>query len=288
MKCKVCGGEVSEGIMICPICGMPVTGSESGSKPAMDSLDDIMSKNEKEESSAKYSMVGGNTAPSNPFGMDPSNQAAREAQEEARKRVEMEEYGAGAYGAGGYGAGGAGGYGAGGAGPYGQNPNGPGMYGQENRPLDLSAFDSRFDPLGGPVRSPQAVPKKNDTTLTVIITIAICLVLVFIALWKTGILDNHEMDGNYKFYGANVNGVVYSPEQLKEMGLEYDVNSFYLEIDGKKATVRLSDKGGTAKVSFKNNKVKIEDDSRMISGTYDKDEGTISLEARGIILIFKK
>jgi len=282
MKCTVCGGEFSDGLSVCPICGMAVS-SASGSGA--------------ETPKAKYTMAGGNAAPANPFGMDPSNKEARAAQEQALRGLEMEArilddepgsgaggYGAGAYGAGAYGAG------APGAGGYGAGPYGPGN-GPEQRPLDFSAFESSNDPFrqmvgGAKTASP---PKNNNTTLIVILSVAIASVVVLLVLWKTGVIGggNHGMNGTYQFSNAVSGTQILTADQFKQYGM--DVSDFMLEVDGNNATVRLLGRSGVGKIEFEDGgKVTIKDAREEFTGTYSVTEGTITLVQDGVSLVFKR
>ena len=58
MTCNVCGAEIPAGAAMCPICGAQAPSVPQGG----------------------YQMVGGNAAPSSPFGADPANRAMMGAQ----------------------------------------------------------------------------------------------------------------------------------------------------------------------------------------------------------------
>ena len=259
MKCTVCGFDVPEGASICPVCGMKA----AASKPEV-----RMAENERQEAMSpgnKYSMAGGVTAASNPFGMDPSNQEARAAQEEARRQMEMDarildEPGAG------------------------QPP-----YEQQQRPLDLSAFDSGLKPFGGISGTSGARPRtpSNNNKILVIVTCAVLVVvLAVIALWRAGVFDGHKMNGTYTFERAEAFGRAYSPEELQQMGT--DVRNFQLTIKGGKATVRLMGRTGTSSISFDDGKVVLTEGDSKMYGTYNETEGTISIDVTGLTLVFKR
>ena len=266
MKCMVCGFEVPEGAASCPVCGMAVNASE----PAVKKPENVVN-NESTGSGNKYSMAGGVTAASNPFGMDPSNQEARAAQEAAKRQMEMEarildEPGAAQA-------------------PYYGQPGQPGQ--PQQRPLDLSAFDSGPKPFGGPmVSQPRTPANNNNKTLVIIMCVAVVAVLAIIALWRAGIFGGHKMNGTYKFLQAEANGRAYSPEELKKLGA--NVDDFQLKIDGSKATVRMMGRTGTAKISFDDGKIVITDVDQKIYGTYDEQKGTISLDVTGLTMVFKR
>lgn len=294
MKCKICGGEIMEGADVCPICGVSVAASESAADAASKIISgqgsnrsDAASEQNSEPPKSKYSMVGGNVAQSNPFGMDPNNTAAREAQMEAKRALERETgmearildepEGTGSYGSGAYG-----------QGVYGQAPyvppvNGQSPYGQERPPFDPSAFDSGPKPFGPAIPT---VPKKvNNNTVTIIIVCSLCVIALLVVIWKM----NHssgEADGTYKFINAEGYGQTISPEQFKSMGM--DVDDFYLKISGKTATVSLMGRVGRCKVEFSGSDVSFIEDNQTIKGTYNKEKGTISIEQDGIKLNFKK
>ena len=261
MKCMVCGYTVPEGVVSCPICGMAVSPSE----PAVKNPETVVN-NDAPASGNKYSMAGGVTAASNPFGMDPSNQEARAAQEAAKRQMEMEarildEPGAGPA-------------------PYGQP--------QQQRPLDLSAFDSGPSLFGGTSGSQPRTPSSsnNNKTLVIIMCVAVVAVLAIVALMASGVFGGHKMNGTYNFLRAEFNGQQYSREEIEKLGTT--VGDFQLKIDGSKATVRRLGRTGTAKVSFKDGRVVITEAGEELEGTYNEQEGTISLDVTGLTLVFKR
>ena len=288
MKCKICGGEIAEGASVCPICGMSVAASEA----AADAASKAMSA-ESEPAKNKYSMVGGNVTASNPFGMDPNNQEAREAQAEAKRELEREAgmearivdepdfghsgYGGAAYGGAAYG--GAAFGSAGNSGAAGGPVNGGGP--------DLSAFDSRFDPFS-PSNPAVKSPAKNDNkTVVIIITIGCCILALLVVLWKMGILGgNHGANGTYKFVSAEYGGMTLTPAQLKTYGM--DVDDFELKISGSTATVRLMGRSGKCTVSISGSTITFKDSQEEFEGKYDKEEGKISIENEGVVLNFRK
>ena len=294
MKCKICGGEIMEGADVCPICGVSVAASESAADAASKIISgqgsdrsDAASEQSPKPQKSKYSMVGGNVTQSNPFGMDPNNTAAREAQMEAKRALEREAgmearildepEGTGSYGSGAYG------QGAYGQAPYVPPVNGQPPYGQERPPFDPSAFDSGPNPFRP---AAPAVPQKvNKNTVTIIVVCSLCVIALLVVVWKMNLFGG-EADGTYKFVNAEGYGQTISPEQFKSLGM--DVDDFYLKISGKTATVSLMGRVGRCKVEFSGNDVSFIEDNQTIKGTYNKEKGTISIEQDGIKLNFKK
>ena len=300
MKCKICGGEIAEGASVCPICGMSVAASEAAANAAAKAMSTEPEPSkamatEPEPAKNKYSMVGGNVTASNPFGMDPNNQEAREAQAEARRELEREAgmearivdepgfgqsgYGGAAYGGAAYGGAAFGSAGNGGAAGGPVNGGGP----------DLSAFDSRFDPFAAVSNSSasRSPMKKDNKTLIIIITIGCCILALLVVLWKRGILGgNNGANGTYKFVNAQYGGMTLTPDQLKAYGM--DVDDFELKISGSTATVRLMGRSGKCTVSISGSTITFKDTNEEFDGKYNKEEGTISIENEGVVLNFKK
>ncbi|MCR4839297.1 MAG: hypothetical protein K5897_10260 [Eubacterium sp.] len=295
MKCKICGGEIAEGASVCPICGMSVAASEAAANAAAKAMSTEPEPakamaTEPEPAKNKYSMVGGNVTASNPFGMDPNNQEAREAQAEARRELEREAgmearivdepgFGQSSYGGAAYGGAAFGSVGNGGAAGGPVNGGGP----------DLSAFDSRFDPFAAVSNSSasRSPMKKDNKTLIIIITIGCCLLAILVVLWKRGILGgNHGANGTYKFVNATTQGMTLTPAQFKEFGM--DVDDFELKISGSTATVRLMGRSGKCTISISGSTITFKDSQEEFEGTYNKEEGTISIENDGVVLNFKK
>jgi hypothetical protein len=116
--------------------------------------------------------------------------------------------------------------------------------------------------------------------------VAVVAVLAIVALMASGVFGGHKMNGTYNFLRAEYNGQHYSREEIEKLGTT--VGDFQLKIDGSKATVRRLGRTGTAKVSFKDGRVVITEAGQELEGTYNEQEGTISLEVTGLTLVFKR
>ena len=306
MKCKICGGEIPEGLSVCPICGISVEASESAAEAAAKAMTgqgtgssygmtDSAAKASAGESGGsaapknKYQIVGEVGKPSNPFGMDPNNKEAREAQAEAMKNLEMEarilddepeEIGRG---------GGFSGFG-GGSGIISSTPR---FQGVQNGPAPGASpygtpFDSTMDPDSQPVQPPYPAPQaKSNNNLTLWIIIGGAVVALIVVLFATGLLGkNHGADGTYRFYSAKAYDRELTAADFKQMGM--DVSDFALEIDGSTAILSFLGRKGKASVEFDKTKVTFDDAKDVFEGTYSSIDETISIEMDGVVLIFKK
>lgn len=99
-----------------------------------------------------------------------------------------------------------------------------------------------------------------------------------------------ERNGNYVLVSASNYGLTYSVEELEKIS---GMNIFAsLTIDGSECRVIIDytyiKTDGVGKIKFNGNKVKITDCSDELTGTYDPNNKTITLETNGAELTFEK
>ena len=81
-------------------------------------------------------------------------------------------------------------------------------------------------------------------------------------------------------------GMTMDADTMKTFGI--DVSDFYIKINGDKATINVMGSGGDCDVKIDGSSITFSSSTQTISGTYDSGAGTITVEAGGATMVFKK
>ena len=255
MKCRTCGGEVSEGTVVCPICGFSVTDDPVSSKTGSSS--DTTQKSSSDTSKNKYQLVGGNSETFNPFGADPENVAARTAP------VMMEPS------------------------AYDQRESGPSAYYQPQA-SPYGSPGASYNPYDQPPMPAEPVPQAksaNPNITFIVIGGAICIVLflIFFALFRG---RKTPAEGTYEFSYATAKGVSVSKAELQASGM--NVEGFTLEVNGKHGKFSYMGRTADCDVKVDGSTISFVNGNETLDGTFDAGSGTITLEMNGAYLVFAR
>jgi len=261
MKCKICGGEVSEGTAVCPICGFSLTDDPASSKTGSSS--DMTGKSSSDTPKNKYQLVGGNSESFNPFGADPKNVAARTAPVMMDPQQESSAYDPG------------------GSGPsaYFQPQPGASPYGSPGGPYN--PYDQPPMPAG-PVPQLRSV-NPNKSVIIIISAVCVLLFFIFFALFRG---KKTPAEGTYAFSYATANGISVSKAELQASGT--DVEGFTLEVNGKHGKFSFMGRTASCDVKVDGSKISFVSGGDSLDGTFDVDSGTITLEMNGAYLVFTR
>ncbi len=140
-----------------------------------------------------------------------------------------------------------------------------------------------------PVNTSTVTAKKGGAgaTVGIIAGIVAVLAIAFAVCW---FVLGWKYNGTYQFDSASMYGETYSAADLESMaGQSLNMT---LKVSFGKCTLDADALGytgsGSAKIRFKGDKVTFIDGSEEMEGTYDKSTKTISLEANGVTMYFKK
>ena len=104
------------------------------------------------------------------------------------------------------------------------------------------------------------------------------------ALVEAEVLSS-SADGTYKIYAAKMYGLELTQDQLATYGL--DTNKYTIKITGDKATLDMGGTSSSCDVSQSGDSLTFYSGGESISGTYNKDEGTLTISYSGVEMIFK-
>ena len=167
--------------------------------------------------------------------------------------------------------------------PMGANPYGG--YDQPQAPFDPN--QAAYDPYAQVAPNPGAAPKKSHTGLIIGICCGVAVIAAVIIMWALGVFGGGSgVDGTYKFESAQAMGMTMDADTMKTFGI--DVSDFYIKINGDKATINLMGSGGDCDVKIDGSTITFSSSTQTISGTYDSGAGTITVEAGGATMVFKK